>query len=82
MSRQGYEGSEVQGSNTHIHSGTRRAHGRGARGMGAMPGLHDFTESTWDPQVPSIVSRHMPDVMNMQRARLGMDVGKGSEMHS
>ena len=35
-----------------------------------------------DPQVPSIVSRHMPDVMNMQRARLGMDVGKGSEMHS
>ena len=50
--------------------------------MRAMPGLHDFTESTWDPQVPSIVSRHMPDVMNMQRARLGMDVGKGSEMHS
>ena len=33
-------------------------------------------------QVPSIVSRHMPDVMNMQRVRLGMDVGKGSEMHS
>ena len=66
----------------HTHSGTRGAHGRGARGMGAMPGLHDFTESTWDPQVPSIVSRHMPDVMNMQRARLGMDVGKGSEMNS
>ena len=50
--------------------------------MGAMPGLHDSTESTWDPQVPSIVSRHMLDVMNMQRARWGMDVGKGSEMHS